>query len=56
MSMSTEGPVGKANRRAINEQFDLFLPYIVDLPLRDQREMMDMNCWDKHSTDLSQLL
>ena len=41
MSMSTEGPVGKANRRAINEQFDLFLPYIVDLPLRDQREMME---------------
>jgi plasmid replication initiation protein len=36
-----EGAVGKANRRAINEQFDLFLPYIVDLPLRDQREMME---------------
>lgn len=41
MSKLTEGPVGKASRRAINEQFDLFLPYIVDLPLRDQREMME---------------
>ena len=41
MSKPAEGPVGKANRRAINEQFDLFLPYIVDLPLRDQREMME---------------
>ena len=41
MSKPVEGPVGKANRRAINEQFDLFLPYIVDLPLRDQREMME---------------
>lgn len=24
-----------------NEQFDLFLPYLADLPLRDQREMME---------------
>lgn len=31
----------RAARRAINEQFDLFLPYLADLPLRDQREMME---------------
>lgn len=41
MSKLAENSVGKANRRAINEQFDLFLPYIADLPLRDQREMME---------------
>ncbi|MCK9542337.1 MAG: replication initiator protein A [Novosphingobium sp.] len=28
-------------KQAIAEQFDLFLPYIADLPLRDQREMME---------------
>ena len=26
---------------AASEQFDIFLPYIVELPLRDQREMME---------------
>ncbi|WP_298400811.1 replication initiator protein A [Sphingobium sp.] len=26
---------------AFNDQFDLFLPYIADMPLRDQREMME---------------
>jgi plasmid replication initiation protein len=31
----------RARRQAIAEQFDLFLPYIADLPLRDQREMME---------------
>lgn len=31
----------KAKRSAISEQFDLFLPYLSDLPLRDQREMME---------------
>lgn len=41
MSKPAENSAGKANRRAINEQFDLFLPYIADLPLRDQREMME---------------
>ncbi len=25
----------------VSEQFDLFLPYLADLPLRDQREMME---------------
>jgi plasmid replication initiation protein len=30
----------KGSRKNINEQFDLFLPYLADLPLRDQREMM----------------
>lgn len=33
MSQSTKKPV--------NDQFDLFLPYIADLSLRDQREMME---------------
>lgn len=33
--------MSKASRRAIDEQFDLFLPYLADLPLRDQREMME---------------
>ncbi|MDO7842270.1 replication initiator protein A [Sphingomonas immobilis] len=31
----------RANRERIAEQFDLFLPYLSDLPLRDQREMME---------------
>ncbi|NJR80355.1 replication initiator protein A [Sphingomonas corticis] len=31
----------RANREAVPEQFDLFLPYLADLPLRDQREMME---------------
>lgn len=30
-----------AARTAINDQFDLFLPYLADLPPRDQREMME---------------
>jgi plasmid replication initiation protein len=29
-----------AAKEAVSEQFDLFLPYLADLPLRDQREMM----------------
>lgn len=31
----------RARRQTVAEQFDLFLPYIADLPLRDQREMME---------------
>jgi plasmid replication initiation protein len=31
----------QSRKQAIAEQFDLFLPYIADLPLRDQREMME---------------
>ena len=31
----------KAKRHTVSEQFDLFLPYMADLPLRDQREMME---------------
>jgi plasmid replication initiation protein len=31
----------KAKRSATADQFDLFLPYLADLPLRDQREMME---------------
>lgn len=31
----------RAKRTSVAEQFDLFLPYIADLPLRDQREMME---------------
>jgi len=30
-----------ANKREEAEQFDLFVPYISDLPLRDQRETME---------------
>jgi plasmid replication initiation protein len=33
--------VTRARKKSINEQFDLFLPYLADLPLRDQREMME---------------
>jgi plasmid replication initiation protein len=33
--------MSKAKRSAIADQFDLFLPYLADLPLRDQREMME---------------
>jgi plasmid replication initiation protein len=28
-------------RRSLDPQFDLFVPYITDLPLRDQRETME---------------
>jgi plasmid replication initiation protein len=31
----------KATREGVSEQFDLFLPYVADMPLRDQREMME---------------
>ena len=31
----------RAGKTDINDQFELFLPYIADLPLRDQREMME---------------
>ncbi|UZW57258.1 replication initiator protein A [Sphingobium sp. JS3065] len=31
----------RAASTAINDQFELFLPYIADMPLRDQREMME---------------
>jgi plasmid replication initiation protein len=31
----------RAPTPAINDQFELFLPYIADMPLRDQREMME---------------
>jgi plasmid replication initiation protein len=33
--------VTRARKQTVAEQFDLFLPYIADLPLRDQREMME---------------
>lgn len=33
--------MSRADRQTITEQFDLFLPYLADLPLRDQREMME---------------
>ena len=28
-------------RRSLDPQFDLFVPYVADLPLRDQRETME---------------
>ncbi|WP_176598516.1 MULTISPECIES: replication initiator protein A [Sphingobium] len=31
----------RAAKTEINDQFELFLPYIADMPLRDQREMME---------------
>lgn len=31
----------RARRQSVNEQFNLFLPYLTDMPLRDQREMME---------------
>ena len=31
----------RAAQNGINDQFELFLPYIADMPLRDQREMME---------------
>lgn len=33
--------MSRAERQRVSEQFDLFLPYLADLPLRDQREMME---------------
>ncbi|RKF18976.1 plasmid replication initiator protein [Altericroceibacterium spongiae] len=33
--------MNKRKQQTIAEQFDLFLPYLADLPLRDQREMME---------------
>lgn len=33
--------MSRADRQRITEQFDLFLPYLADLPMRDQREMME---------------
>ena len=33
--------MSRARKASVAEQFDLFLPYIADLPLRDQREMME---------------
>ncbi|MEP3156870.1 MAG: replication initiator protein A [Nitratireductor sp.] len=34
-------PMTRARRQSVSEQFDLFLPYLADMPLRDQREMME---------------
>lgn len=31
----------RSTKSAVNDQFDMFLPYIADMPLRDQREMME---------------
>jgi len=31
----------RAGKTDLNDQFELFLPYIADMPLRDQREMME---------------
>ena len=33
--------MSRMRKQAIGEQFDMFLPYLTDLPLRDQREMME---------------
>lgn len=33
--------MSRARKQAVNEQFDLFLPYIADLNFRDQRETME---------------
>ncbi|MET0363924.1 MAG: replication initiator protein A [Sphingobium sp.] len=31
----------RATKNTVDDQFDLFLPYLADMPLRDQREMME---------------
>ena len=31
----------RATKASVSDQFDMFLPYLADLPLRDQREMME---------------
>ncbi len=31
----------RATKGSVSDQFDMFLPYIADMPLRDQREMME---------------
>ncbi|MDF2639542.1 MAG: plasmid replication initiator protein [Novosphingobium lindaniclasticum] len=33
--------MSRPRKETASEQFDLFLPYIADLPMRDQREMME---------------
>ena len=33
--------MSRVNRSYVDDQFDLFLPYISDMPLRDQREIME---------------
>jgi plasmid replication initiation protein len=33
--------MSRTRKQSASDQFDLFLPYIADLPLRDQREMME---------------
>lgn len=33
--------MSRPNKETTSEQFDLFLPYIANLPMRDQREMME---------------
>jgi|TARA_R100000501_G_scaffold16671_1_gene30396 plasmid replication initiation protein len=33
--------VSRAKRAIVSDQFDMFLPYLSDLPFRDQREMME---------------
>jgi plasmid replication initiation protein len=33
--------MSKSGKATVSEQFDVFLPYLADLPLRDQREMME---------------
>ena len=33
--------MSRTRKQPISAQFDLFLPYLADLPLRDQREMME---------------
>ena len=34
-------PQSQARKGQGNDQFDLFLPYVADMPMRDQREMME---------------
>lgn len=33
--------MSRARREAVSEQFDMFLPYLAELPLRDRCEMME---------------
>ena len=41
MTASSTSPAKGKTSAKTDDRFDLFLPYLADLPLRDQREMME---------------
>ena len=40
-ALAKEPPMTRTGKAELTDQFELFLPYIADMPLRDQREMME---------------